>query len=699
MSYNPSRIVRKVVVAWGIVAVFVLYAKVAFGQGLSALYPWPEGPNLLQNPSFEEKDASGKPVAWGFNARVNANSTNPLCQPPPVVWSLTTETASHGTHAVKIYNANCSTTSPSTTQTVTGTKEGYYTFRLRAKTEAMGVAKPDGFIRGVVVAGDGGQPGKTDGLSKTNDWKLLDRRSFFAAQGVKQVRLDNWGKPDGTGYYDEVGLHYQIPPLAHGVLLKPNYRGYIWSDGDQMVKMWVRLNPDDHNVNITNITVTLALETESGQPINAVTVTPSTLDFDVSLSASKAPYTPLKLRLLTKDAAGKVIAEYPPYLLRKITPEERATFQYYIDDQGRWVRWGVPTFPIGIYNTSGFSQQAKYYEPLFDKWKDAGINWYINYWWTKNAVAPLNVAMNVGVSRGISYFHTVNDHFADHKNFPSLSPCMGKAPTDFLSDQDYIACRAWEIGPHKGLAGWYTADERPAEVTERVFRQYQTIRQHDTDGMTLIINTAPGEVHRWTHISDIFGLDPYPIWEKEGDMSPLHRVSMWTKVAQEMTKGTGPVWMVLQYWDASKVARFPNYHDLRSMTWLALTAGAKGIGYWSYGALGWQYLPDEQKPAYWEYLKRVTLEVKSLEPALLAKDAKILASKPTADILSLERVAEGKKYLLTANNTPTTQTVEFHLQCLASQVSVLGENRTIPVVDGKFTDAYEPYGVHLYTIE
>jgi hypothetical protein len=35
----------------------------------------------------------------------------------------------------------------------------------------------------------------------------------------------------------------------------------------------------------------------------------------------------------------------------------------------------------------------------------------------------------------------------------------------------------------------------------------------------------------------------------------------------------------------------------------------------------------------------------------------------------------------------------------AARAEVLGENRTIPIKDGTFSDDYGPYGLHLYKIK
>lgn len=285
--------------------------------------------------------------------------------------------------------------------------------------------------------------------------------------------------------------------------------------------------------------------------------------------------------------------------------------------------------------------------------------------------------------------------------YPNLPVCDGRKPLDFANDQEYTACRVRELGPNPGLLGWYTADERPAEKVPSVFTQYKTVRENDPDGLTYIVLNKPLEIDRWMDTGDNIATDPYPVWEPPGTLSPLEMVGQWTKKSVDGGYGTRPVWTVIQLWDASKAARFPTYDDLRSMSWLAIINGATGLFYWSYGARGLAWVdPPELREEYWQNLKKVTLEVKSLDQFLLSTEkADLIISTPPWPIQSLAKKVGNVHLLMTVNANPTQITdAKFIINSTITSVEVVGENRTIPVVNGEFLDTFIPYQVHNYRL-
>jgi hypothetical protein len=80
---------------------------------------------------------------------------------------------------------------------------------------------------------------------------------------------------------------------------------------------------------------------------------------------------------------------------------------------------------------------------------------------------------------------------------------------------------------------------------------------------------------------------------------------------------------------------------------MAIAEGARGVLYWSYGARALMSVKDpKQQEEYWQRLVKVTGELKSLEPALVARDAPHLVkavSEPR--VRWLARLADGKCYV------------------------------------------------------
>ena len=83
------------------------------------------------------------------------------------------------------------------------------------------------------------------------------------------------------------------------------------------------------------------------------------------------------------------------------------------------------------------------------------------------------------------------------------------------------------------------------------------------------------------------------------------------------------------------------------MSLMAITEGARGLFYWSYGARALMWVKDLQtREEYWRRLVNVTRELHSLEPALVAADApESVSSVSDRRIRWLARIADGKCYI------------------------------------------------------
>jgi hypothetical protein len=105
--------------------------------------------------------------------------------------------------------------------------------------------------------------------------------------------------------------------------------------------------------------------------------------------------------------------------------------------------------------------------------------------------------------------------------------------------------------------------------------------------------------------------------------------------------------MVLQFVQGWSTDRWPTEEELRTMSLMAITEGARGLLYWSYGARALMWVKDpRQREQYWQRLVSVTRELRSLEPALVAADAnESVTSVSEPRIRWLARVAGGKCFV------------------------------------------------------
>jgi hypothetical protein len=198
------------------------------------------------------------------------------------------------------------------------------------------------------------------------------------------------------------------------------------------------------------------------------------------------------------------------------------------------------------------------------------------------------------------------------------------------------------------------------------------------------------------------GVDPYPIYDQPlGTLAPLEQVTDWTEQAQAAVERSRPVWPIIQFFKATSFGHFPTEQELRSMSYMAIIGGAKGLFYWSYGRLV-SAVPDiAQRRQYWQTLVRVTSQIRSLEPALISPDAPGVLPRvaPAGTIRVLAKQVGATRYVFAVNNTPTPNVRgTFTLAAAGARVDVVGEARTIALAGLSFSDTFDPYEAHVYKI-
>jgi hypothetical protein len=203
---------------------------------------------------------------------------------------------------------------------------------------------------------------------------------------------------------------------------------------------------------------------------------------------------------------------------------------------------------------------------------------------------------------------------------------------------------------------------------------------------------------------DIASFDIYPVNSSEEEVAgQLWYVAKGIENLREWTNHTKPVWCWIETTRISeKSKRKPTPAEVRSEVWMALVHGAKGFGYFCHTFVGKMddaaLLHDTEMI---QAVKEINEQVTSLAPVLNSPDLSGYASAKSSngsvpvDILAKK---DGNVHYIFAvamrnGQTSVTFTVES-----GKHVEVLGENRTLRIKNGKFTDEFSDYGVHLYKV-
>jgi hypothetical protein len=183
----------------------------------------------------------------------------------------------------------------------------------------------------------------------------------------------------------------------------------------------------------------------------------------------------------------------------------------------------------------------------------------------------------------------------------------------------------------------------------------------------------------------------------------LGQVAQWTEQARRAVQGARPIVTVIQFFQFTSKGRWPTQKELRNMSYMAIAGGANGLLYWSLGANALAYVCRdwcEEKAEYFQRLKAVLEELKSLEEVLASPDRPDLlvsVSDPEA-IRTRVKYHDGKVWLIAANVTSRQVRVSFVLREAPRSVQVWQGSETLTLEGPEFRDTFGPYEARIHEI-
>jgi hypothetical protein len=366
-------------------------------------------------------------------------------------------------------------------------------------------------------------------------------------------------------------------------------------------------------------------------------------------------------------------------------------------EQNRFLLHGKPSFILGVYDSGmGYASSEAGWESTFTAERrlfELPINFYLNYWYGAAPNSSIIPMMNVLQRRGI--------YTLTNANCCLESTVEQMGPSWFIQSPDTeVQTRA----AHPGFGGFYAADECSARIAADVFTRYQRMKLLDPDGVVLGTQLANKDLVSWRDAVDVLATDPYPLYGTEpAGGFPLSTVADWTRNTREAVQNSRPFATTLQFFQTTAGSRWPTKSELRNMSYMAIAEGANGLFYWSLGVRGLAWVCTGWCPAkieYFERLKAVLNELKSIEAALAAPDRPelLLSNSNTAAIHTRMKSVDGQRYLIASNVTRSPAFATLVCGSATSSVSVYNESRTLPVSAGAFTDTFGPYEAHVYVI-
>jgi hypothetical protein len=302
---------------------------------------------------------------------------------------------------------------------------------------------------------------------------------------------------------------------------------------------------------------------------------------------------------------------------------------------------GKPFFAIGMYSAAAGD---------FPMLADAGFNVVHSYYWEGTADNAGGKAwLDAAAANGLKALVGLN------------------RPNVRASAFDGQCVRRIELyRNHPALLAWHTMDEPQWDAPGDRGREYMPaakafVAKHDPHHPVTAVICRFADEKRYADTVDIMQADYYPIPPlPAGDFAGdgFRGIKMHVDLWREASRGQKPFWFVCQAFDYSiskpNVAippqwqRFPTARELRTMSYVAVASGARGVFYWSLNRLRSEVRPrGTTAEEHWSRLKAVVRELRELAPMLAGDGEETIADRNS--VVSMVKSDEKYTYVIAAN--------------------------------------------------
>jgi hypothetical protein len=365
---------------------------------------------------------------------------------------------------------------------------------------------------------------------------------------------------------------------------------------------------------------------------------------------------------------------------------------------GRWEhgpRSDPGYFPIAVWLQA--PKNAKRY-------RDAGINLYVGLW-----QGPTEAQLSDLKAAGMPVICAQNEVGLAHRADRTIVGWMHDDEPDNAQPV---------VDPVTGNQSY-----GPPVPPPRVVADYRKLRASDPTRPVFLnlgqgvandawVGRGPGakldDYRTYVQGCDIVSFDVYPVAgiDKPDGENYLWYVARGVERLVQWTGGKKPVWNCIECTHIGDEKAKATPHQVRAEVWMSLIHGSRGLVWFVH-----EFKPRFKEAALLEdpeMLPAVTTinsRIRLLAPALNSpgvKDAVVVkSSAEEVPVATMVKRHGGATYLFAVGmrNAPTTATFTIRGLPDRATATVLDENRRVPIRDGRFTDRFRAYDVHLYQIK
>jgi hypothetical protein len=333
------------------------------------------------------------------------------------------------------------------------------------------------------------------------------------------------------------------------------------------------------------------------------------------------------------------------------------------------------------------------------KYQDVGINLYIGLW-----KGPTEAQLKALTDANMPVICDQNAVGLQHKDDKIIVGWMHGDEPD--NAQAVPGGKGWgpPIPPQKIIEDYKKIKE--ADPTRPVMLNLgQGVAWDGWHGRGVRTN-HPEDYAEYVKGGDIVSFDIYPATHDKKDIvGQLWYVPKGVDRLRQWSNDERIVWNCIECTRISNIARKPTPHEVRCEVWMSLIHGSRGLIYFSH----------QFKPTFIEAglladaemaqaVAGINKQIKELAPALnspTVKDgAAVKSSAADCAVDVLVKRQGGATYVFAVAMRDIATKASFNVAGLKGKgkAEVLGETRTLDILDGQFEDDFKGYEVHLYRI-
>lgn len=359
--------------------------------------------------------------------------------------------------------------------------------------------------------------------------------------------------------------------------------------------------------------------------------------------------------------------------------------------------FGPAYFPLAVWLQSP-ANAARY--------KAAGFNLYIGLW-----KGPTEEQLALLTAAGMPVICEQNAVGLAHKDDPIIVGWMHQDEPDNAQPV---------TDPATGKQSW-----GPCVPPEKVVEEYERLRKADPT-RPILLNLGQGVINdKWvgrgagaklsdyeTYVkgADIVSFDVYPVagLDRPDHMDLLWFVGAGVERLVRWTGGQKIIWNCLECTRIENGVRKATPAQVRAQAWMAIIHGSRGFIYFVH-----EFKPKFNEhallddPEMLEAVTALNAEVTRLAPVINGAPVPLGVaiqepkdSQTPKPVAAMARSVRRDTYVFAVamRNARCKATFALTRSRSGATVEVVGENRTLPITDGRFEDTFEPYQVHIYRI-